>query len=354
MTCFELMLGQILLWQDRLGVRQFSVDARKNVGDNASEGQLKTISILVPTYNEEDNIYHVYEAVSTVMNSELSHYNWRIVFIDNDSSDNTRALISILSQQDKQHIRAIFNATNFGYLRSHFYGITHAGGDCILLLHADLQNPPALIPEFVKKWEEGSKVVLGIKKSEKENPLMYFGRRVYYALMGKISQTSHIKNFTDFFLLDRDFVKVLEQLDDPIPYVRGIIAELGFSVSEVHYERRIRKHGKVKMGFLAAYDVAMQGITSSSKTLLRSATFVGCVLAVICLVLAVATFINKLLAWDTFAAGSAAIGVGLFFIGAVLFLYLGILGEYILSINQRVLHRPLVIEERRINFSEDD
>jgi glycosyltransferase involved in cell wall biosynthesis len=314
--------------------------------------EVKTIAILVPTYNENENIPRIYQELSSVMENALPSYNWYIMFIDNASTDGTRETIKAVAQKDKGHIKAIFNASNFGYLRSLFYGLVNAGGDCVILLHADLQDPPSLIPDLVANWEAGSKVVLAIKTPERENPIMMYCRKMYYNLMGVISQTRHVKNLTDFYLLDKDFVSVLKGLDDPIPYIRGIVAELGFKISEVHYTRVVRKFGKSKMGFFAAYDIAMQGITTSSKALLRSATFIGAILAIICIIIAISIVITKLTHWDSFSVGSAAMGVGIFFIGAVILIYLGILGEYILSINQRTIHRPLVVEEERVNFDE--
>jgi glycosyltransferase involved in cell wall biosynthesis len=315
---------------------------------------MRRIAVLVPTFNEEQNILSVYHEVSNIMAKELCSYDWYIVFIDNASTDGTKGLIRALAQQDSKHVRAIFNATNFGYLRSYYYGLINAGGDCVIALHADLQNPPSLIPEFVSNWEMGSKVVLGIKTPERENPVMMLSRKLYYSMMDVIAQTRHVKNLTDFYLLDKDFVGVLKSIDDPIPYTRGIIAELGFKVSEVHYDRSIRKRGKSHIGFFAAYDTAMLGITTSSKALLRSATFVGTILAIACIIIAISMLVTKITNWDSFQIGSAAVGVGTFFIGAVVLIYLGILGEYILAINQRILHRPLVTEEERINFGETD
>jgi len=312
--------------------------------------KIRTITIVIPTCNEEDNVMHAYEEVSRILTNELPAYGWTILFIDNASTDNTRDLIRMLAHKDKQHVKAIFNISNFGYLRSQFHGLVNADGDCVVMLHADLQNPPALIPEFVKKWEEGCSVVLGIKIPERENPIMMISRKLYYDIMGKIAQTPHVKNFADFFLLDKDFVEIMKQLDDPVPYLRGIITEFGHKVGEIKYQRRPRARGKSKIRFFTAYDIAMDGITSTSKALLRSATFMGGILAIICVVIAILTLIRKIMFWDSMAVGSAAISIGIFFIGAVVLIYLGIMGEYILSINQRVLNRPQVIEEERINL----
>lgn len=311
---------------------------------------MKTISILVPTYNEQDNVNLVYERVTKVMNEQLPAYAYELVYIDNYSTDNTRELIRELCEKDSR-VKAIFNARNFGYSRSHFYGLTQMTGDAVMLIHADLQNPPELIPEFVAKWEAGAKVIIGIKNKSKENGFVYFVRGIYYKMMKAMSEVEQIEHFTDFELLDRSFIEVLRKIDDPVPYLRGIVSELGFKMEKIYYVQNKREHGKSYANFFKMYDFAMLGITAYSKTLLRMATFIGGGLAGISLVVALATFIRKLLFWNSFAVGAAATTIGVFFLGAVQLFFIGILGEYVLSINSRVIKRPLVIEEERLNFS---
>ena len=308
---------------------------------------------MVPTFNEEDNVLQVYKAITDVMENDLKRYEHEIIFIDNCSVDNTRSLIEALCEKDKR-VKAIFNARNFGYSRSHFYGLTQCQGDAVMLIHADLQNPPSLMPKFVEAWEEGYKVIIGIKDQSKENQFMFFLRSCYYKLMNKISEVKQIEHFTDFELLDKSFVDVLRKIDDPMPYLRGIICELGFKMKEVHYIQNKRERGKSWANFWGLYDFAMQGITSYSKALMRMATFVGAGVALCSIVVSVLIFLNKIFNWSAFNTGIAAIGVGVFFLGAVQIFFIGIVGEYILSINTRVLHRPLVIEERRINFVKQD
>ncbi len=310
---------------------------------------MKTITVVVPTYNEEENIQIAYEEIVKIFQNELKEYQYEILFIDNDSTDNTKMLIRNLASKDKQ-VKAIFNARNFGQARSHFYGLTQAEGDCAILLHADLQNPPQVMVEFVHEWEKGAKVVIGIKDSSRENPVLFFLRTCYYKMMKLISDVEQIQHFSDFELLDKDFLKVLRELHDPSPYLRGIVSELGFKLVKVHYTQNKREHGKTKANFRTLYDFAMNGVTSYSKSILRVATLAGGSLAGISAIIAVITLVRKLLFWDTFQAGIAAIGVGVFFLGSVQLFFIGIVGEYILSINTRILNRPLVIEEERINF----
>lgn len=310
---------------------------------------MKRITIVVPTYNEEENISIVYKEVTKLFNEELSSYDYKILFIDNASTDNTKTIIKTLASKDS-HIQVIFNARNFGQARSHFYGLTQADGDCAVLLHADLQNPLSVVIEFVKKWEKGAKVVIGIKDNSKESPIIFFLRTCYYKIMKIVSDVEQIQHFSDFELLDKDFLDVLRELHDPSPYLRGIISELGFNMERVHYFQNKREHGKTHANFRTLYDFAMNGITSYSKSLLRVATITGAILSFLSMVLAIITFIRKILNWNTYYPGMAALGVGVFFLGSVQILFLGLIGEYILNMNIRVLNRPLVIEEERIGF----
>lgn len=287
------------------------------------------------------------------MKGLVSKYNYEIVFIDNGSTDKSRDMIRELCKEDRR-VKAIFNAKNFGYSRSHFYGLTQMTGDAVVLVHADLQNPPELIPKFVEKWENGAKVVIGIKNKSRENGIVYFVRGIYYKLMKHMSEVEQIEHFTDFELLDQSFIQVLKTIDDPLPYLRGIVSEMGFGMEKIYYTQDKRTHGKSHANFFKLYDFAMLGITSYSKALMRMSTFVGIGLGGICTLVAFVTFIKKLLNWDSFSAGAAATVIGIFFLGAVQLFFLGILGEYILSINARVIRRPLVIEERRTNFEKNE
>lgn len=315
---------------------------------------MKTISVVVPTYKEEKNVVPAYEEITRVMTEKLPNYNYEILFIDNDSPDNTRALIRKLCADDPRHVKAIFNARNFGQMRSHFYGITQAQGDCVVLMHADLQNPPAIVPEFVHEWENGAKVVIGIKDNSKESRMIFFLRSCYYKFMKKMSQTEQIEHFSDFELLDQDFVKVLRELQDPMPYLRGIISELGFRIARVHYIQNKRERGKTTANIGVIYDFAMVGITSYTKGVMRIATILGAVFSAISLLVAILAIISKLIYWNQYSLGVAATTVGVYVLGSFQLFFIGLLGEYILNINIRVMKRPLVIEECRINCDKFD
>ncbi len=312
---------------------------------------MKTLSIMIPTYNEEDNVMEVYSRCVQVMEKELSHLAFEIVFIDNCSEDKTRELIRALCEKDKR-VKAIFNARNFGYSRSHYYGLTQMTGDAVMLVHADMQNPPELIPEFVKRWEAGSKVVIGIKTNSSEKKILWLARSIYYKLIKAMSEVEQIEHFTDFELLDKDFIKVLREIDDSVPYLRGIVSEYGFKMERVYYKQNKREHGKSWANFFGLYDFAMQGITSYSKALLRAATFVGAGISGVSFIVAIATFIKKLINWSSFAVGAAATSIGVFFLGGVQLLFIGIMGEYVLSVNSKVVKKPLVVEEERLNFAD--
>lgn len=310
---------------------------------------MKTISIVVPTYNEEQNIENVYRKVIELFDKELSDYEMELLFIDNASTDKSQEIIQQLTQKDSR-VQAIFNATNFGFSRSSFYGLSQAEGDCAVMMYADLQDPPEVIPEFVKKWEAGYQIVVGIKSKSKENRLMYAIRGMYYHILDKISEVDHIKQFDGFGLYDKAFVEELRRLEDPLPYLRGLVAELGAKRTEVEYEQQLRKKGKTSFNFIRYYDVAMLGITSSTKAIMRMATFLGMGLSAICILIAVITLILKLVNWDYYDIGTAAIIIGIFFVGGIQTFFLGFLGEYIANINIRTMKHPVVVEAKRINM----
>jgi glycosyltransferase involved in cell wall biosynthesis len=276
------------------------------------------------------------------------------LFIDNCSTDGTRDKLEKICANNKK-IKAIFNVTNFGQFNSPFYGMCQTTGDCTILLCCDFQDPVELIPRLVEEWENGHKIVSAIKTSSKENPIIYFLRSIYYKLIKSMSATQMIEHFTGFGLYDKSFIEILRQLDDPVPFLRGIVAEYGhgFNRIEIEYEQAKRKAGKTHNNFYSLYDAAMLSITSYTKVGLRLATFLGFISSGISLLVALIYLIMKLTHWHDFLAGNAPMILGIYVIGSLQLFFIGLLGEYILNINTRVIKRPLVVEEKRINFDEE-
>ena len=310
---------------------------------------MKKISVVIPCYNEQENVEAIAKAVSEQFSSALPSYDYEIIFIDNDSTDDTRSIIRGLCSANPK-IKAIFNAKNFGQFNSPYYAMLQSTGDATMLMAADFQDPPEMIPEFVKAWEEGYKIAIGIKKSSRESRLMYSLRSMYYKAIKKFSDVEQIEHFTGFGLYDKAFINVLRGLDDPTPFLRGIVAELGYKRKEIPYEQPERRAGKTHNNFYTLYDAAMLSVTSYTKVGLRIATFTGVIIGAISFIIAVVYLIMKLIWWDRFPAGAAPLVIGMLFLGAVILFFIGFLGEYVLTINQRVMKRPLVVEEERINF----
>ena len=309
----------------------------------------ETISVVVPTFNEEENVGPLFEAISAVFAKELPLYDYEVIFIDNYSKDSTRIRLEEICAKNRR-AKAIFNAKNFGPFNSPFYGMQQAKGDCVILFCADFQDPVELIPKFVAEWKNGYRIVIGIKTSSKENPLMYFFRTKYYNFIKKFSDVEQIEHFTGFGLYDKSFIEVLRKLEDPMPFLRGIVAELGFSRKEIAYEQAKRRAGKTSTNWYRLYDAGMLGITSYTKIGLRAATMTGFFLAIINLIVGMIYLVAKLVFWSSFPMGTAPILIGMFFLGAMQLFFIGFLGEYILNINARIMKRPLVVEEKRINF----
>ena len=310
----------------------------------------KLISVVVPTYNEQENVVPLTDTLVKIFAEELPEYNYEIIFIDNHSKDNTKALIRQICSENP-NVKAIFNARNFGQMRSPVYGFKQAYGDCVVRLNADFQDPPSLIPTFVREWEKGYKIVIGIKEKTEEGFFMAFVRRQYYKFLRKITDIGHIENFTGFGLFDKAFVDVVRNIHDPMPYFRGMVAEFGFEYKTILYQRPNRRAGKSKNHFYTLYDLAMIGITSYSKVMLRLASFLGFIIGGLSFLVALVYFIMKLVHWDWFRSGIAPLVIGVFFLGGVQLFFIGLLGEYVLAINSRVLDRPLVVEEERLNFN---
>ncbi len=314
---------------------------------------MKTISVMIPCYNEVENAELMANSIVNVFNEALPQYDYEIVFIDNCSKDGTRDVIRNLCANNPK-IKAIFNVTNFGQFNSPFYGICQTTGDCTISIAADFQEPVNMIPVFVREWEKGHKIVSGIKTSSKESGILYFLRSCYYKIIKRMSPVKLIEHFTGFGLYDRSFVKLLRELDDPIPFLRGIVAEYaeGFNMIKVTYEQEERRAGKTHNNFYSLYDGAMLSFTSYTKVGLRLATLIGFTAGVISFIVALVYLVLKLTRWDDFSAGYAPMVIGVFLLGSLQLFFIGFLGEYVLNINTRVIHRPVVVEEERINFDD--
>lgn len=306
---------------------------------------------MIPCYNEQENVRPLYQAVRDILQKELSEYDWEMVWIDNKSKDRTREILRELCKEDSR-VKAIFNMKNFGQFNSPYYGLCQTSGDCTILLCADFQDPVELIPVMVREWEKGHTVVSMIKTSSRENKIMYFLRSIYYKTIRAMSDVPQIEHFTGFGLYDRSFIDILRSLRDPTPFLRGIVAEYAPDHLEIPYEQQKRRAGKTHNNFFSLFDAAMLSFTSYTKGGLRVATFGGFVISAISFLIAIFYLVEKLLYWDKFVAGNAPILIGVFFLGGVQMFFIGLLGEYIMSMNTRVINRPLVIEEERINFME--
>ncbi len=312
---------------------------------------MKTISIVVPCYNEEENVVPLYKAIRAMFEEKLPQYKYEIIYIDNDSKDRTRELVRGLCSEDKG-VKAIFNAKNFGQFNSPYYGMLQSTGDATMLMAADFQDPVEMIPEFVTAWEEGYKIAIGVKTHSQENPFMYWMRGLYYKFIKKMSSVDQIAQFTGFGLYDKAFINVMRNLNDPTPFLRGIVAELGFRRKEIPYTQPRRRAGITHNNWYSLYDAAMLSFTSYTKVGLRVAVFFGGVCSAVSMAIAIIYLIMKLIWWNRFPAGMAPMLIGMLFLGSIQIFFIGLLGEYILSINQRVMKRPLVVEEERLNFGD--
>lgn len=306
------------------------------------------ISIVTPCYNEEGNVEELHRQIVDVM-SQLPQHQFEHIYIDNASTDKTVMILRRMVQEDKR-IRVIVNSRNFGHIRSPYHALLEAHGDAVVCMASDLQDPPALIKDFIVSWEEGFKVVMAVKSNSEEPHFIYFLRKIYYRILQRLSETQLVENFTGYGLYDQKVIEILRQMNDPYPYFRGLIADIGFPAAKIEFVQPKRKHGITKNNFYTLYDLAMLGLTSYSKIPLRLATMFGFFVALISFLVGLFYLIYKLFNWQNFSVGSAPVVVGLFFFGAVQLFFLGIVGEYIGAIYTQVLHRPLVIEKERINF----
>ncbi|MHC8386332.1 glycosyltransferase family 2 protein [Pseudomonas sp. LB3P14] len=307
----------------------------------------KLISIVTPCYNEEANIDELYQRIVEVM-SRLD-YDYEHIFIDNCSTDNSHAKLRALSAQDKR-VKVIFNARNFGHIRSPYHALLQARGDAAVLIASDLQDPPEMIEEFVKKWEEGFKTVMAVKPESEESRLMFLMRRAYYRFVTRISEVPLVQNATGAGLFDRVVLDILRKIDDPYPYFRGLLCEIGFPIATVPFKQPRRQRGITKNNFYTLYDIAMLGITNHSKVPLRLMVMGGGLLAGLSLLIAFGFLVAKLLFWNSFQVGIAPMLISLFFFSSVQILFLGMLGEYLGSVHTQMRNMPLVVESERVNF----
>ena len=306
------------------------------------------ISIVSPCFNEEENIHELCRRVFEQA-SKLIDYDFELIFVDNASTDNTQQIIKDIAKHESR-VKLIINTRNFGHIRSPLHGYLQARGDAIIAMVSDLQDPPELIGELIEKWASGYKVVICRKPTSKENSAINLIRRMYYATIGKISEVKLIPDFYGFGIYDRTVIDAIKKLDDPYPYFRGLISELGYEYATIEFDQPRRHRGITKNNFYSLYDTAMLGLTSHSKLPLRLATMSGFLLSFISLLIAIGYAMAKLLFWDSFSLGMAPLVVGLFFFGSVQLFFIGLLGEYIGAIHTQVMKRPLVIEKERINF----
>ena len=309
---------------------------------------MKKISIVSGCYNEAGNVEELVMRVRKAM-AEFAEYDYEQILIDNASTDGTQEILRKVAKQDIR-IKVILNTRNFGHIRSPYYGMLQATGDAVICIVSDLQDPPELIPQFIREWEQGAKAVVGIKDSSSESSLFFAVRQLYYGVVDRLADTKTIQSFTGFGLYDRVIVEYCRNLDDPYPYFRGLVAEAGFTVKKISYHQPLRNRGFTKNNFYTLYDIGMLGITNFSKIPLRLAAMLGFATSIISLLVALGYLVYKLLFWEKFPLGAAPIVTGLFFFGSVQLFFIGILGEYIGAIHTQVMKRPLVVEKERINF----
>ena len=314
---------------------------------------MKKISIVTACYNEEENVETLYQEVKKIFQEKLKDYEYEHIFIDNASKDETVPILKKIASVDR-NVKIIVNSRNFGHIRSPHYGLLQATGDAVISIVADLQDPPDLIPQFIKKWEEGFKIVVGIKKQSDESLIIFLMRKFYYKTVAKLADIELIGNYTGFGLYDKRVIEIVRNIPDAYPYFRGMICDIGFEKAMIEYRQPERKRGITKNNFYTLFDMAMLGITTHSKVPLRLASIMGFSTAIISMLVAVIYLVYKLLFWKYFQLGQAPLIIGLFFFSSVQLIFIGIIGEYVGNIYTQVLKRPLVIEKERINFTEKD
>jgi glycosyltransferase involved in cell wall biosynthesis len=310
---------------------------------------LKKISIVTGCFNEEENLPELFRQLTEVVNKFDGKYTYEIIIADNNSSDHSPQILRELALKNK-NVKVILNSRNFGPDRSGYNAIMQAYGDAVITMASDLQNPPSMINEFIEKWEQGYKIVMTVKSSSKESVFIFFLRSFYYKALAALSDVHLVPHFTGFGLYDRQVIDILRSLNDPYPYFRGLIADIGFEAAIIEFTQPARIHGKSKSSIPYLFEEAMLGITSYTKVPLRLAMIMGFISGVISFLIGLFYLVYKLLFWNSFSVGTAPVIIGLFFFASVQLIFLGIIGEYISMIYIHVLNRPLVYEKERINF----
>jgi polyisoprenyl-phosphate glycosyltransferase len=306
------------------------------------------ISVVAGCFNEEGNVDELYEQVKAAIET-LPGYTFELLLIDNASTDATVERLRKIAARDER-VRVIVNARNFGHIRSPYYALLQSEGDVTIAMASDLQDPPELIPAFVKKWEEGFKIVAAIKTDSTESRVMWLFRSIYYRLLSRLANVQLLQHFTGFGLYDRRVIEVLRSIEDPYPYLRGLISEIGFDIARVPFKQPARKHGKTKANFFVLYDMAMLGMTTHSRIPMRMASMAGFLLSGLSAFVGFLYLVAKLVFWNQFQLGLAPVVIGSFTMSSALLFFVGILGEYVASIQQHVRRLPLVVERERINF----
>jgi glycosyltransferase involved in cell wall biosynthesis len=322
------------------------------MAERGEAGHPELVSVVVPCYNEVDNIPELHARLVRAFEGQA--VEWELIFIDNASTDGSQAVVKDLIARDRR-VRLIANVRNFGPVRSPFHGLLQARGDAVILMAGDLQDPPELVPSFLDHWRGGARIVLAVKESSEESPLLYAIRTAYYRLISRLSQLELTRHATGFGLYDREVMDTLREIPDTYPYFRGLIHELGFSMAKVTFRQPQRRRGLTKNNFYTLYDQGMLGITNHSKVPLRIATMVGFVVGACSLLVAFGYLVAKLLLWNKFPnIGQAPTVIGLFFFSSVQLFFIGLLGEYVLAIHTQVHRRPRVVERERVNFPGSD
>ena len=310
---------------------------------------MKKISVVIPCYNEQNSVNELYERLQSVFINSLQKYTYEIIFVDDYSKDNTRNKIRNLCKID-EHVKAVFNAKNFGFHRNVFECFKYASGDCAFLIFGDLQDPPELLPDFVKMWEEGRKCIVGQRKKSQEGVIIQQCRKLYYFLINQLGEKKQIEFMNGFGLYDRCFINTIMEIEEVSPYLKAVISEYGMDMAVIQYEQSMGLRGKSNFNFWRNYDFAMYGLTTSTKLLMRISTFIGIFVAVICILFSIFVLSRKIISWDSYPLGQASLTIGVFFLGAVQLFFIGVLGEYILNINERIDKKPRVVIEEKINF----